>query len=203
MYSATHVSILPLGTTLTCRRTIHLKPYNLPAAYTRFSTSISRTSHFRLATPNGRQIHQHPNTTPRIVNRDNDNYYRTKPRHFTSSSRLHNEPEPQTTFTDPSRPDLFYHIVFLDASSSLNTESVGTPVFAVSLLETPPPYASSSTVLGWLPAEGLAEGEGEDGGAGLNDFTENREFVCLESWIRERRKGKRKGPAALWRVHNF
>lgn len=54
-------------------------------------------------------------------------------------------------------------------------------MFAVSLLESPPPFAASSTVLGWLPAEGGGAedgGEGE-GGVGLNDFTENREWLLL------------------------
>lgn len=115
----------------------------------------------------------------------------TRPtRTFFSSNHLHNEPhqappEPPTSFKDPTRPDLFYHLVFLERNSithspfSSDVDAGDIPVFAVSLLERPPPFAASSTVLGWLPAEGGAEegaedGEGE-GGVGLNDFTENRE----------------------------
>ena len=86
------------------------------------------------------------------------------PRHFSSSIPSRNER--QTTFVDPNRPDLFYHLV-----APPTPLSSSRPVFAVSLLEAPPPSSTSSTILGWLPAE--AEGESE--GAGLNDFKENCE----------------------------
>lgn len=117
-------------------------------------------------------------------------------RTFFSSNHLHNDshqipPEPPTSFTDPTRPDLFYHLVFLERNSithspfSSDVDVGDIPVFAVSLLERPPPFAASSTVLGWLPAEGGGAedgaedgGEGE-GGVGLNDFTENREWFSL------------------------
>lgn len=58
-------------------------------------------------------------------------------------------------------------------------------MFAVSLLERPPPFAASSTVLGWLPAEGggvedgVEDGGEGEGGVGLNDFTENREWFLI------------------------
>ncbi|KAF9255249.1 hypothetical protein L218DRAFT_967481, partial [Marasmius fiardii PR-910] len=64
-----------------------------------------------------------------------------------------------TSFPDPSRPDLFYHLVQVSTSSY--------PSFAVSFLPTPPPSPESETIIGWLPA---------DEGAGLNDFKENSKF---------------------------
>ncbi|ETW77269.1 hypothetical protein HETIRDRAFT_241563, partial [Heterobasidion irregulare TC 32-1] len=87
---------------------------------------------------------------------------------FSSSIPYRNEH--QTTFVDPNRPDLFYHLV-----APPTPLSSSRPVFAVSLLEAPPPSSTSSTILGWLPAE--AEGESE--GAGLNDFKENSQFRTL------------------------
>ncbi|KIY68239.1 hypothetical protein CYLTODRAFT_351743 [Cylindrobasidium torrendii FP15055 ss-10] len=61
----------------------------------------------------------------------------------------------QAAETDPSRPDIFYHVV--------NGES-----FAVSFLET---FGGPDEVIGWLPAR--AEG------AGLNDFVPNPRFTEL------------------------
>jgi hypothetical protein len=91
-------------------------------------------------------------------------------RHLTSSSaRARPAPPspPRTTFEDPSRKGLFYHLV-----QPPTPLSDTRPVFAVSLLaDAPPPSSSeSSTVLGWLPAET----PGGDHDAGLNDFVENR-----------------------------
>jgi hypothetical protein len=86
-------------------------------------------------------------------------------RHFSSTHVLSDEPSFQTTFEDPSRKGLFYHLVHPPTPLS-NTH----PVFAVSLLPDPPPLSESSTVLGWLPAET----PGDDREAGLNDFLENR-----------------------------
>lgn len=71
----------------------------------------------------------------------------------------------QTTFSDPDRADLWYHL------SEPPTPASGTHrVFAVSLISTPPPTPSSATIIGWLPAEHQS-GQQE---AGLNDFVENR-----------------------------
>ena len=76
-----------------------------------------------------------------------------------------------TSFADPTRPDLFYHLLHPPTpfSSSL-------PMFALSFLPAPPPIPDSCTIIGWLPAAT----EGADGEAGLNDFKENRAsfFVC-------------------------
>lgn len=69
------------------------------------------------------------------------------------------------SFSDPSRPDLFYHPL-----SPPTPASSVFPVYALSFLPTPPPSAESSTIIGWLPA-GTNNGEQE---AGLNDFQENR-----------------------------
>lgn len=75
------------------------------------------------------------------------------------------EAQPQTSFADPDRPDLFYHLW-----EPPNAASERTPVFALSFLSTPPPSVRSSTVIGWLPAGA----QGKEEGAGLNDFVENR-----------------------------
>ena len=94
------------------------------------------------------------------------------PRHFASSSSAHAPSDGQipastssTTFEDPARKGLFYHLV--PPPTPLSSTR---PVFAVSLLADAPPSPRSSTVLGWLPAETPAD----DRDAGLNDFVENR-----------------------------
>ncbi len=94
-------------------------------------------------------------------------------RHSSSTRSLKDQSSQTTTFEDPSRKGLFYHLV------PPPTPLSGTrPVFAVSLLADPPPFSESSTVLGWLPAET----PGDDHEAGLNDFVQNRACaasVCL------------------------
>ncbi|KAH9934145.1 uncharacterized protein B0H18DRAFT_1114891 [Fomitopsis serialis] len=75
---------------------------------------------------------------------------------------------PPTSFPDPERPDLFYHL-FEPPSDVSHT----APVFALSFLSTPPPSVRSCTVIGWLPAS-TPRGKEED--AGLNDFVENAPF---------------------------
>lgn len=73
---------------------------------------------------------------------------------------------------DPSRDDLYYHVLLppTPISSSL-------PAFGLSFLPIPPPSADSCAVIGWLPA--ASEGEGQE--AGLNDFKENRTFSSLST----------------------
>ncbi|KAI0057271.1 hypothetical protein BV25DRAFT_1909551 [Artomyces pyxidatus] len=88
-------------------------------------------------------------------------------RQITSTSSLHDQ---QTVFKDPSHEGLFYHLV-----PPPTPLSETHPVFAVSLLETPPTHSTSSTILGWLPAET----PGEEDTAGLNDFRENPRFRPL------------------------
>ncbi|EPQ51902.1 hypothetical protein GLOTRDRAFT_80907 [Gloeophyllum trabeum ATCC 11539] len=72
--------------------------------------------------------------------------------------------QPQS-FADPTRPDLFYHL--LPPPTPLSPTA---PAFALSFLPSPPPSATSCTIIGWLPAEGAGEQ------AGLNDFVENPAF---------------------------
>ncbi|KAI0050281.1 hypothetical protein FA95DRAFT_1555789 [Auriscalpium vulgare] len=91
-------------------------------------------------------------------------------RAFTSTSNLREEEDSQTTFSDPSRSELFYHLVPPPTPLSRTH-----PVFAVSLLPHAPPRPDSSTVLGWLPAET----PGNEDQAGLNDFKENPAFRPL------------------------
>ena len=86
-------------------------------------------------------------------------------RHFSSTWSLKDQ---ITTFEDPSRKGLFYHLVPPPTPLS-DTRSV----FAVSFLSDPPPFSESSTVLGWLPAET----PGDDHEAGLNDFVQNRVYT--------------------------
>ena len=69
---------------------------------------------------------------------------------------------PPQTITDPSRIDLFYHLLPPPTPASKDS-----PVYGVSFL----PTSSVGIVVGWLPA--VAESEGD---AGLSDFKENREF---------------------------
>lgn len=109
-----------------------------------------------------------PNTTRRTA-RSPSSYLlplptRTRPFSY-SHAPQNNTP---TTFTDPARSDLFYHLV-----PPPNPLSSVRPAFAVSFLESPPPSSKSSTVLGWLPAEA----PGKEDEAGLNDFEENSAFL--------------------------
>jgi len=67
--------------------------------------------------------------------------------------------------TDPSRPDLFYHVL-----SPPTPLSSSIPAFGLSFLSTQPSSGESSAIIGWLPA--AAEGRGQE--AGLSDFKENR-----------------------------
>ncbi|KAL1728349.1 hypothetical protein EV714DRAFT_215426 [Schizophyllum commune] len=77
---------------------------------------------------------------------------------------------PQRTFADPSRPDLFYHL--LDPPTPLPDPNL--PAYALSFLEKLPSTPHSASVIGWLPAVAGAEGD-----AGLNDFRENPHFRNL------------------------
>ncbi|OJA12255.1 hypothetical protein AZE42_04073 [Rhizopogon vesiculosus] len=83
-------------------------------------------------------------------------------RHFSSSS----------TITDPSRPDLFYHLISLPTPAS----PTPTSAYAISFLNQPPPNPDSCSVIGWLPAETPGQGDVE---AGLNDFIENPRFRAI------------------------
>jgi hypothetical protein len=68
--------------------------------------------------------------------------------------------------TDPSRPELFYHIL-----SPPTPISPSLPAYGLSFISTPPPSVDSSTIIGWLPA--VSQDEGQE--ASLNDFKENCE----------------------------
>ncbi|KIK01018.1 hypothetical protein K443DRAFT_99429 [Laccaria amethystina LaAM-08-1] len=86
----------------------------------------------------------------------------------------------QTTdisFSDPQRPDLFYH--FVHPPTPLSTS---LPAFALSFLRRTPPTPESSIVIGWLPAQTYVTDTpeppvGKRKGAGLNDFRENPMFL--------------------------
>ncbi|KAK7019836.1 hypothetical protein R3P38DRAFT_1224702 [Favolaschia claudopus] len=94
--------------------------------------------------------------------------YRLRPILHVPSRRRFNSTSPESsTFTDPNRPDLHYHLV--NPPTPLSKDA---PAFALSFVAESP---SRSTVLGWLPAATT----GEDHEAGLNDFVENPEFRTL------------------------
>ncbi|KAI0795747.1 hypothetical protein C8Q75DRAFT_712104 [Abortiporus biennis] len=78
----------------------------------------------------------------------------------------------QTSFADPERPDLFYHLFYTPSTSTTN--HAPTPIFALSFLNETPSRIDSKTIIGWLPAE---TSTGEEGDAGLNDFQENPGFT--------------------------
>lgn len=88
-------------------------------------------------------------------------------RYYTSPSSSGHAPLPMT---DPTRPDLFYHLI-----SPPNPLSAHVPAYALSFLATPPRTSAASAVIGWLPAQ--SGGEGQE--AGLNDFKENRTCSML------------------------
>lgn len=96
-------------------------------------------------------------------------HFTSSPAHALPSDRPSAEIPTSTTFEDPSRKGLFYHLV-----PPPTPLSDTRPVFAVSLLADAPPSPESSTVLGWLPAQT----PGDDRDAGLNDFVENRALRC-------------------------
>lgn len=85
---------------------------------------------------------------------------------FSSSSTREPPDASPTSFADPDRPELFYHL--------FRPPQTDRAVFALSFLPETPHVADSCVVLGWLPAH--VEGGGE---AGLNDFRENGELVIL------------------------
>ncbi|KAF8653688.1 hypothetical protein AX16_003838 [Volvariella volvacea WC 439] len=98
---------------------------------------------------------------------------------------LDGPPPSSTSFSDPSRPDLFYHL--LEPPTPLPASSSHLPAFAISFLPGSPPRKDSKTIIGWLPAqtsaaaqsehmEGSLPEEVEAEGAGLNDFRENPRF---------------------------
>ncbi|KAJ7704348.1 hypothetical protein B0H17DRAFT_1039333 [Mycena rosella] len=128
----------------------------------RFWHSLTRTAAAcsRLRPPNARRLSFSVPLSP--ARHVSSHRYATRQRHPYSTSS-------ESSFTDPSRPDLHYHLV--DPPTPVSSR---LPAFALSFLPSSP-LASSSTVLGWLPAATT----GTDDGAGLNDFKENPEFRPL------------------------
>ena len=74
----------------------------------------------------------------------------------------------KTSFRDPERPDLYYHLV-----GPPTPVSRSQPAFALSFLPTLPEPADSSAIIGWLPAVVEQNSGQSQGEAGLNDFVEN------------------------------
>ncbi|KAF8330754.1 uncharacterized protein EI90DRAFT_3059184 [Cantharellus anzutake] len=86
-----------------------------------------------------------------------------------SQTRHFRRPE-QTSFEDPERRGLYYHLVGATTNKELSS-------YAVSFLEEPPRNVSSPTILGILPAVS-SEGE-ESQEAGLHDFQPNSKFLDI------------------------
>lgn len=140
----------------------HIRPTNSPLkAFDTFSRS-SRITSSRAYTPSStldvtpklnliRPVRSCPRSTRSTLSFVNKSHGRT----FTSATGM------QTSFTDPERPDLYYHLFDVSQSS---------PVFALSFLPDAPTKLDSSAIIGWLPAETRSQSEQ----AGLNDFKENR-----------------------------
>jgi hypothetical protein len=80
-----------------------------------------------------------------------------------------------STFSDPNRPDLFYH--HLPPPNPLSRD---VPAFAVSFLDEPPPIPNSGTIVGWLPAASETSGKQ----ASLSDFKENRKHFFFFFFLR-------------------
>ncbi|KAL4076902.1 hypothetical protein V8B97DRAFT_1944203 [Scleroderma yunnanense] len=98
----------------------------------------------------------------------------------------------QTPISDPSRPDLFYHLISIPHAVG---PSVSTPAYALSFLSSPPPSSKSATVIGWLPAV-APEAVTGDVEAGLNDFVENPDFRhILQEAVRQ---GLREAVDEVW-----
>ncbi|KAK7461109.1 hypothetical protein VKT23_009035 [Stygiomarasmius scandens] len=91
-------------------------------------------------------------------------------RFLSSPSAEPSSPADSTSFPDPSRPDLFYHLIYPPSPLSDIL-----PVYALSFLPDSPPKPDSASIIGWLPAQA----EGNDNEAGLNDFKENPKFRNL------------------------
>ncbi|TFK31364.1 hypothetical protein BDQ12DRAFT_694266 [Crucibulum laeve] len=101
-------------------------------------------------------------------------------------------PSPPVSFPDPSRPDLYYHLI-----NPPNPISHVLPAFALSFLPFPPTHTKSSTVIGWLPAQVYEKTDGaskrtgtgvktegckdtqrsNEEDAALQDFRENSNFL--------------------------
>ena len=90
-----------------------------------------------------------------------------KHRSFTTSTPRSSS-DPPTSFPDPSRPDIFYHLVGPPTPVSSHR-----PAFAISFLPSPSPSPDSCTIVGWLPAAAAGSAAESDSTAGLNDFVEN------------------------------
>lgn len=82
--------------------------------------------------------------------------------------------QPIQSFSDPSRPELFYHLVQSQSQNAL--------VYAVSFLPNAPIVVGSASVIGTLPANVESNSaQDESAGAGLHDFKENGEILSTDT----------------------
>lgn len=100
------------------------------------------------------------------------------------STRTYSSQSKDVVFSDPYRPDLFYHLL-----NPPNPLAQTLPAFGLSFLYERPPSADSAKIIGWLPAQ-LSESasdsevhtdieEGHDDHSTLQDFRENRECYSV------------------------
>jgi hypothetical protein len=118
----------------------------------RTSTAVSRRVHPTFSHAYFHRTCQHSNASPNVSGQQ------------------------KTSFQDPERPDLYYHLV-----GPPTPASASQPAFALSFLPTLPEPADSSAIIGWLPAaleQNSGQGQGE---AGLNDFVENGDHFVVRS----------------------
>ncbi|KAF5346474.1 hypothetical protein D9756_010029 [Leucocoprinus leucothites] len=105
---------------------------------------------------------------------------------FNLSTTTTHAPHSSQSFSEPSRPDLFYHIVQAPTPISKTL-----PAYALSFSSEKPPSSLSTTIIGWLPAqekarEGTPGSQSNAGDATLADFVVNPAFVdVLHSAIKD------------------
>ncbi|KAJ3576803.1 hypothetical protein NP233_g180 [Leucocoprinus birnbaumii] len=106
----------------------------------------------------------------------------TIPTHSTQLRFNSSIPHTSQSFPDPSRSDLFYHIVQAPTPISKTL-----PAYALSFFPQQPPSSASTTIIGWLPAqENLSLPTSSGGNVTLADFVANPAFVqVLHSAIRD------------------
>lgn len=138
----------------------------------RLSTSVPAPKRIQLAYGLGiaRQLHYSSPIRPQpptlFFSKHN-----TQP-HFFQHRFTSSQSTAPSSFADPSRPDLFYHVV-----NGPTPISKTLPAFAVSFSSEQPPTSSSVSIIGWLPTQENAPGTTNEGGPGgdatLADFIMN------------------------------
>ncbi|KXN85892.1 hypothetical protein AN958_10734 [Leucoagaricus sp. SymC.cos] len=147
--------------------------------------SSSRTIQRNLVRWVTRELHVSASPIQPFLSR-RTNVFQLSQRGFSSSDT----PNPAQSFSDPSRPDLFYHVV-----QAPTPMSETLPAYALSFSSEKPPSSSSATILGWLPTQDKPSTRANttstartsnEGDATLGDFVQNSKFVdILHSAIKD------------------